>query len=259
MSVCLSPPSPCVLLSLSHSVRCGCFRLCFMLRSRSAPLCVPPAIKLHSPKLPTVVTGYSSKFASAPLACAGLPLAPLSQCACPLPNLPHQIPLLSWLPRLQHWMCNSFASVNVEEVDFSWSLVWLFKLQGSSGVSCSNVLTNALWIFCPSHVTLSAFDHRCYSYWWNYCQNIIVKKSEGGEKKDSGRVWCSDGQRPHHQFQTDYQASVSPSCVSRACSESALIVHKHRPTSVLREHSSTKGCPSAHCHGSSISIRLEPR
>lgn len=115
---------PSILCDVGVSVCVSC------VRSRSAPLCVPPAIKLHSPKLPTVVTGYSSKFASPPLACAGLPLAPLSQCACPPPP---PFPLMSLLPRLQHWMCNSFASVNVEEVDLSWSLVWLLKLQGFFG------------------------------------------------------------------------------------------------------------------------------
>lgn len=36
--------------------------VCVLVRPRSAPLSVPPAIKLHSPKTPTTVTGYSSKF-----------------------------------------------------------------------------------------------------------------------------------------------------------------------------------------------------
>lgn len=43
-----------------------------------------------------------------------------------------------------------------------------------------------------------------------------------------------------------------------ACSEPILIFHKHRPPSFLCERSWTKGRPSAHCHGSSICVRLEP-
>ncbi|XP_075882251.1 inosine-5'-monophosphate dehydrogenase 2 isoform X2 [Nelusetta ayraudi] len=38
--------------------------------TQEAPLCVPPAIKLHSPKLPTVVTGYSMLACGRPQATA---------------------------------------------------------------------------------------------------------------------------------------------------------------------------------------------
>lgn len=40
---------------------CLCI-LCPCIFPCPAPLSVPPAIKLHSPKTPTTVTGYSSKF-----------------------------------------------------------------------------------------------------------------------------------------------------------------------------------------------------
>lgn len=53
LSVCLLFST--LLLILVRVCVCACVR-------ESAPLSVPPAIKLHSPKTPTTVTGYSSKF-----------------------------------------------------------------------------------------------------------------------------------------------------------------------------------------------------
>lgn len=53
LTFCLPFCLPPVLSPTSHPGACV---------RASAPLSVPPAIKLHSPKTPTTVTGYSSKF-----------------------------------------------------------------------------------------------------------------------------------------------------------------------------------------------------
>lgn len=95
-----------------------------------------------------------------------------------------------------------------------------------------------------------------------------MKKSEGGKKKKK-KTWIGSVTLPSASgcfWWTETSSSVSDwflsICVPQLCVSCLPRADTHLaqapPTSFLCEHSSTKGCPSAHCHGSSISIRLEP-
>lgn len=97
------------------------------------------------------------------------------------------------------------------------------------------------------------------------CEEIWRRK----KKKKKKKTWIGSVTLPSASgcfWWTETSSSVSDwflsICVPQLCVSCLLRADTHLaqapPTSFLCELSSTKGCPSAHCHGSSISIRLEP-
>lgn len=134
---------------------CVCTCVCVLVRPCSAPLSVPPAIKLHSPKTPTTVTGYSSKF-----------------------------PRHHWSALGSHWLhyhsvpAPDFTACCIECLTALHSrgsgsrflvCLWSFWGFGVLLVPVSSLISIILSEWCAPHPTTitSVVDHRCHPYFYS--------------------------------------------------------------------------------------------
>ncbi len=136
---------------------CECICLC--VRPCPAPPSVPPAIKLHSPKTPTTVTGYSSKFPRHLWPPIG---STITVWTPPLPPQPDS---------LLHWLVNSFALVEVAEVVV---VGFLFVLRaGLWGFGVLLVpLSSLICLLCWVNVALPPPTYWPFGLWSWWCHQI---------------------------------------------------------------------------------------